>query len=246
MLKELNREESMSGSEVHFLTHPSKVAATLEGGIRSPIGDHTLPERVGEDDPSVLEPSSSSSSELSSESSSSSSSMSSGSEDEKPSGMEDEEDLPPLIRIKDEKGEEMQGEISSESLDLEPIKSSSSEGEEEEDPSPLSYPQRERGHPKCRSVEQGFEKRHQGRHQAFCIRRKEANRRTYRESVKPSLLAPQVVWGEKGSEQWLESQKIGWEEEVRRMFSHSCGGPYTAGCKVGRRSKRDVNGNLST
>jgi hypothetical protein len=145
MLRELDHEESMSGSEGHLLAHPDEVAATLTDGIRSPMGDHTLPERVGEDGPSV-ESSSSSRSETSSESSSessSSSSMSSGSGDQETSGKEEEEDLPPLIRIKDEEGEEVRRESSSESLDLEPISSNSSEGEEEEDPSPLTYPLRE-------------------------------------------------------------------------------------------------------
>jgi hypothetical protein len=145
--------------------------------------------------------------------------MSSGSEDEKSPGMEEEQELPPLMRIKDEEGEEMQRETSTESLDLEPIKSSSSEGEEEEDPSPLSYPPRERWHPKCRSVEQGIEQRHQGRHQAFRIRKKEAKQEPYVELKEPSPIAPQATWGEKGSEQWLECQKTPWEEEARRMFS---------------------------
>jgi 20S proteasome subunit beta 2 len=58
--------------------------------------------------------------------------MSSGSEDEKSPGM------PPRIKIKDEEGEEVSRASSSQSLDLEPIKSSSSEGDTE-----LLYPPRE-------------------------------------------------------------------------------------------------------
>jgi hypothetical protein len=88
--------------------------------------------------------------------------MSSGSKHEETTGKEEEEDLPPLIRIKDDEGEEVRKESSNESVDLEPVSSSSAEGEEEENPSPRTYPPRERWHPGWRSVEQGIMRRHEG------------------------------------------------------------------------------------
>jgi hypothetical protein len=122
MLKELNHKESSSGSEGHLLAHSDEVAAALTGDIRSPMDGHTLPERLGEDDPSVAEENQTSSSSSSSSISSSSTSSSSTSR------AEEEDDLPPLIRIKDEEGEEAQRESSNESLYPEPVSTISSEG----------------------------------------------------------------------------------------------------------------------
>jgi hypothetical protein len=46
-------KESLRGREGHLLTHPNEVAATLAGGVRSPMDDHTLSEGACEDDPST-------------------------------------------------------------------------------------------------------------------------------------------------------------------------------------------------
>jgi hypothetical protein len=53
--------------------------------------------------------------------------MSSGDSEEDTFGTEEEEDLPPLIWIKDEEGEPPGRELDEQRLDLEPVSSSSSE-----------------------------------------------------------------------------------------------------------------------
>jgi hypothetical protein len=161
--------------------------------------------------------------------------MSSGSEVEEETGIEEEKDLPPLIKIKDEEGEEVQGESSSEPL--EPASSSTSEEgeettgmEEDEDPSPLRYPPRERWHARWRSVEEGVIQRHQGRHQAFRIRRREVKQGTYVESKERSPIAPQIEWENaptEGSAEWLRFQKYYWREERKRMV-YTLGSPRGA------------------
>jgi hypothetical protein len=55
----------------------------------------------------------------------------SGDSEENTTGMEEEEDLPPLLRIKDEEGEPPGRDSDEQSLDLEPVSSSSSESSSE-------------------------------------------------------------------------------------------------------------------
>jgi hypothetical protein len=109
---------------------------------------------------------------------------------------------------------------SGEPLDLEP--SSSENGDEEEQvPDPLSFLPRRGG---WRSVEQGIEQRHGGRHLAFRIRRREVKQGVYAESKESSPIAPQIEWKEaptKGTAQWYERQRFFWEIETQRMFSTS-------------------------
>jgi hypothetical protein len=150
--------------------------------------------------------------------------MSSGSEDEDTEGKEEEDDLPPLIRIRDEKSEPPERP---EESDFPPLAFTIGEvwrpvervrSEEEEVPDPLTF--RGRTHPGWRSLEEGIEQRHQGRHQAFQNRRSQVKRETYVESLKPSPITEQMEWEsvEKGSSLWKARQAIHWKLEIERMF----------------------------
>jgi hypothetical protein len=81
-----------SGSGGHFRTHPNKVEVTVTDGHTADI--HALSERAREDDPSTDEERGKLSLTMTSEEVDS-----------------EEEDLPPLIRIKDEEGEPVQREL---------------------------------------------------------------------------------------------------------------------------------------
>jgi hypothetical protein len=185
------------GSERHFPIHPDEVATSLSGGHQT-IKAFTLSERVGEDDPSVSGTSSSSSessSEASTESSSesSSSSMSSECEEEDPEETEEEDELPPLIRIKDD-----EGEPPPKITEIPPISSltwkvieagfeSSRWGRQrrvsnEEPLEPGTFRQL----PRWWSIDEGIERRHEKRHQAFRNRRSQVKQGTYVESLKDS------------------------------------------------------------
>jgi hypothetical protein len=91
--------------------------------------------------------------------------------------------------------------------------------EEEERPDPRTFPRRV--HPRFDTVSQGFEKRHQGRSQAFRNRKRQVNRGEFKEVLRDSPIAEQMLWEsvEKGSPLWLERQAKHWKIEIERMFT---------------------------
>jgi hypothetical protein len=93
--------------------------------------------------------------------------------------------------------------------------------EEEEIPDPITF--RGRQHPGWRSVGQGIEQRHQGRHQAFRIRKREVNQETYVEPRASSPITPTWSLPEKGTEEW-----IGLREETGKRKLRGCWNGFLA------------------
>jgi hypothetical protein len=147
----------------------------------------------------------------------------SSSEDEDSEETEEEDELPPPIRIEDIEGEppptvEGPSFITWEEIESRRPKAPNRSKEERPDPDPETFGGRV--HPEWRSVEQGIEKRHEGRHQAFRNRRRQANQGTYVESLKPIPITEQAELEsvEKGSALWNERQALHWKLEIERMF----------------------------
>jgi hypothetical protein len=129
----------------------------------------------------------------------------------------EEDELPPLIRIKDEEG------------DSPPLIRIEEQpwgiwgprprfGTEQEIPDPETFVGRI--HPRWKLVEQGIEERHHARHQAFRNRRRQVNQGTYVESLKASPITEQMEWEsvEKGSPLWEKRRATHWKLEIERMF----------------------------
>jgi hypothetical protein len=223
-----DEEIKENGSEGHFPIHPDEVGPILAGGHQTSHEVFTLSERVGEDDPSVSrKPSSESSTDSSSSESSNSesssselcsseSSNSSDYESEEESGLNEEDELPPLIRLKDEEGEDPP--IREARLLPWPGPSINIGTEERVVPDPRTFVSRV--HPRYRMVEQGIEQRHLERHQAFHNRKRQVNQRIDVKSLKPSPITEQIEWEsvEKGSPLWKERQDFHWKSEIERMF----------------------------
>jgi hypothetical protein len=139
--------------------------------------------------------------------------------------------LPPLLRIKDEEGEDPP--IYLEDLERLGLVRKDAEVKEEfivrpliqprskpevESPDPLTFVGR--AHPGFDTVEQRMAKRHQKRHQAFRNRRRQVNQGVYKERQESSPMLEQIEWErvEKGSPLWIERKNHYWKSGIARTF----------------------------
>jgi hypothetical protein len=144
--------------------------------------------------------------------------MSSGNEGRDVKGTEEEEELPSLIRIKDEEGEPPPETV----LESVPrvFEQRSPSTWTQPRPGETSDPRTWKREPRWSSAEQGIRKRHERRNQAFRNRTRQVNQGTCVELSKPSPITEQMELEsvEKGSPLWNERQALHWKLEIERMF----------------------------
>jgi hypothetical protein len=144
--------------------------------------------------------------------------MSSSSEGQETEEDEKEEELPPLIRIEDEKGESPPLEKGEEA----------SVGPAAWEEIEVRWPEESSG---WESVEQGIARRHRRGRQAFRNRRWDVNQGIY---VEPRDVSPISPWAElpkKGTEEWTSFGNTNWREEAKRLIEafkwwKKCGGQF--------------------